>query len=313
MTINPKNGYVMTGPSISPENWFKLNGEDMVASMMPTCDIVLVKEIFTSCIEAAKILEVDKKFSDSLKTALLQLPPIKIGKNGGIQEWFEDYEESHPNHRHTSHLLGLYPFSQITLEKTPKLAKAAERTLQLRLSAEGWEDTEWSRANMICSYARLKRPVEAYKSTHMLLKEFTRENLLSISPKGIAMAPYDIFIFDGNIAGAAGIAEMLLQAHEGYIDFLPALPKEWNTGHLKGFCVQGGGEVDLSWENGIVNFAKLKANCKSNFSIKLPTNYSKMIFYKNGNTITIKPDKRNIIQINLEKNDLLEMKFYYSI
>ena len=117
----------------------------------------------SNCVRASEILDTDREFADSLRTAIAQLPPIQLRANGAIREWFEDFEEAHPNHRHTSHLLALYPFSQITLEKTPELAEAARKTIENRLSAENWEDTEWSRANMICMYARLKDAQEAYK------------------------------------------------------------------------------------------------------------------------------------------------------
>ena len=117
--------------------------------MMPACDRELAYEILSNCVRASEILDTDREFADSLRTAIAQLPPIQLRANGAIREWFEDFEEAHPNHRHTSHLLALYPFSQITLEKTPELAEAARKTIENRLSAENWEDTEWSRANMI--------------------------------------------------------------------------------------------------------------------------------------------------------------------
>lgn len=309
MVINPHNGYLMTGPSISPENWFKVDGEGMVASMMPTCDRELAFETFTACIEAAKILNTDKKFADSLKVALSKLPPIKIGKSGAVQEWFEDYEEAQPNHRHTSHLLALYPFSQITLEKTPELAKAARKTIEKRLAAEGWEDTEWSRANMICFYARLKDAAEAYKSVELLQKDFTRENLLSISPAGIALAPYDIFIFDGNTAGAAGIAEMLLQNHEGYIEFLPALPEQWHTGRFKGLCITGGAEVDLQWKNSIVESAQIRATSDNIFRLKLPANGQVPQFVKDGKSIQLKQKTKGLVEFSLKKGEVLILKY----
>ena len=107
-------------------------------------DLQLVREIFTSCIQASDILGVDKTFAENLEAALTKLPPIQLRANGAIREWFEDYEEAHPNHRHTSHLLALYPFSQITLDKTPELAVAARKTIEARLNADNWEDTEWS-------------------------------------------------------------------------------------------------------------------------------------------------------------------------
>ena len=225
---DPKSGYLMTGPSISPENWFRTaGGEEMVASMMPACDRELAYEILSNCVRASEILDTDREFADSLRTAIAQLPPIQLRANGAIREWFEDFEEAHPNHRHTSHLLALYPFSQITLEKTPELAEAARKTIENRLSAENWEDTEWSRANMICMYARLKDAQEAYKSVQLLQGKLSRENLMTVSPGGIAGAEGDIYSFDGNPAGTAGMAEMLIQNHEGYVEFLPCLPVEW--------------------------------------------------------------------------------------
>lgn len=219
---DPKSGYLMTGPSISPENWFRTaGGEEMVASMMPACDRELAYEILSNCVRASEILDTDREFADSLRTAIAQLPPIQLRANGAIREWFEDFEEAHPNHRHTSHLLALYPFSQITLEKTPELAEAARKTIENRLSAENWEDTEWSRANMICMYARLKDAQEAYKSVQLLQGKLSRENLMTVSPGGIAGAEGDIYSFDGNPAGTAGMAEMLIQNHEGYVESYP--------------------------------------------------------------------------------------------
>ena len=236
---DPKSGYLMTGPSISPENWFRTaGGEEMVASMMPACDRELAYEILSNCVRASEILDTDREFADSLRTAIAQLPPIQLRANGAIREWFEDFEEAHPNHRHTSHLLALYPFSQITLEKTPELAEAARKTIENRLSAENWEDTEWSRANMICMYARLKDAQEAYKSVQLLQGKLSRENLMTVSPGGIAGAEGDIYSFDGNPAGTAGMAEMLIQNHEGYVEFLPCLPVEWKDGSFKGLCLR---------------------------------------------------------------------------
>lgn len=308
MVVNPNNGYLMTGPSTSPENSFIYKGEELSLSMMPTADRVLAFEALTSCIEISEILGVDKEFRDSLKNALAKLPPIKIGKNGGVQEWFEDFDEAQPNHRHTSHLLALYPFSQISPVKTPVLAEAARKTMELRLAAEGWEDVEWSRANMISNYARLLDAEKAYESVVLLERNFSRENLLTISPEGIAGAPYDIFIFDGNEAGGAGIAEMLLQSHEGYIQFLPALPKEWHTGSFKGLHTQGGAEVDLKWANGEVTEAKLKAISANTFRLKVPQRTKKAQFSKNGKAFNLTPDVDGFVEVKLSANDFIELK-----
>jgi alpha-L-fucosidase 2 len=307
MVEHPENGYLMTGPSISPENWFKVDGEEMVASMMPACDRQLAYEIFSACIQAAGILGIDEVFSSNLQTALSKLPPIQVRANGAISEWFEYDEEAHPNHRHTSHLLALYPFSQITLDKTPELAAAARRTIENRLSAKDWEDTEWSRANMICFYARLKDPIEAYKSVNMLQGKLSRENLLTISPAGIAGAPNDIYAFDGNTAGSAGIAEMLIQHHEGYVEFLPCLPKEWKNGSYKGLCIRGGAKVAANWRNSVIDFASLEATADNRFTIKVPRG-KKYTVTLNGKAVESTSDNNGLLTLMMKKSDLLEMK-----
>lgn len=309
MTVHPKYGYLVTGPSTSPENAYNYNGSIISLSMMPTSDRVLVCELFNSVIQASKVLNVDKQFSDSLQKALAKIPPLQISKkNGGVQEWLEDYDEAFPNHRHTCHLIALYPYNQISSEKTPELAKAAKQTLTNRLTAAGWEDVEWSRANIICYNARLKNPKEAYESVVLLQRNFMRENLLTISPKGIAGAPYDIFIFDGNEAGAAGMAEMLVQSQEGYIEFLPALPEEWKTGYFKGLCVLGGGIVDLKWTEKQIETATIKATCNQNFKIKLIDNKIPQ-FYKNGKRIMLKQVANGFVSFSLAKDESMELMY----
>lgn len=305
---DPKSGYLMTGPSISPENWFRTaGGEEMVASMMPACDRELAYEILSNCVQASEILNTDREFADSLRTAIAQLPPIQLRANGAIREWFEDFEEAHPNHRHTSHLLALYPFSQITLEKTPELAEAARKTIENRLSAENWEDTEWSRANMICMYARLKDAQEAYKSVQLLQGKLSRENLMTVSPGGIAGAEGDIYSFDGNPAGTAGMAEMLVQNHEGYVEFLPCLPDEWKEGSFKGLCIRGGAEVAAEWTNAVINSASLKATANQTFKVKLPQGKSYKVML-NGKEAVANPDVKGLITVDMKKNDLLEIR-----
>ncbi len=305
---DPKSGYLMTGPSISPENWFRTaGGEEMVASMMPACDRELAYEILSNCVRASEILDTDREFADSLRTAIAQLPPIQLRANGAIREWFEDFEEAHPNHRHTSHLLALYPFSQITLEKTPELAEAARKTIENRLSAENWEDTEWSRANMICMYARLKDAQEAYKSVQLLQGKLSRENLMTVSPGGIAGAEGDIYSFDGNPAGTAGMAEMLVQNHEGYVEFLPCLPDEWKEGSFKGLCIRGGAEVAAEWTNAVINSASLKATANQTFKVKLPQGKSYKVML-NGKEAVANPDAKGLITVDMKKNDLLEIR-----
>ena len=304
---DPKSGYLMTGPSISPENWFRTaGGEEMVASMMPACDRELAYEILSNCVRASEILDTDREFADSLRTAIAQLPPIQLRANGAIREWFEDFEEAHPNHRHTSHLLALYPFSQITLEKTPELTEAARKTIENRLSAENWEDTEWSRANMICMYARLKDAQEAYKSVQLLQGKLSRENLMTVSPGGIAGAEGDIYSFDGNPAGTAGMAEMLIQNHEGYVEFLPCLPVEWKDGSFKGLCLKGGAEATAEWTNAVINKASLKATADQVLKVKIPQG-KKYIVLLNGKEAIANPDAKGLITVDMKRGDLLEL------
>lgn len=304
---DPKSGYLMTGPSISPENWFRTaGGEEMVASMMPACDRELAYEILSNCVQASEILNTDREFADSLRTAIAQLPPIQLRANGAIREWFEDFEEAHSNHRHTSHLLALYPFSQITLEKTPELAEAARKTIENRLSAENWEDTEWSRANMICMYARLKDAQEAYKSVQLLQGKLSRENLMTVSPGGIAGAEGDIYSFDGNPAGTAGMAEMLVQNHEGYVEFLPCLPVEWKDGSFKGLCLKGGAEATAEWTNAVINKASLKATVDQVLKVKVPQGKKYRVLLNSKEAIA-NPDAKGLITVEMKRGDLLEL------
>jgi alpha-L-fucosidase 2 len=308
MVTDPVSGFLMTGPSTSPENSFRYQGRDLSLSMMPACDRVFVYELFTSCISASEILSIDEGFRTSLKTALKKLPPLKISKTGEIQEWFADYEKAIPNHRHTTHLTALYPFAQISTAKTPELAAAASKTIQYRLDAPGWEDVEWSRANMINFFARLKESEKALGSINILLKNLTRENLLTISVAGIAGANLDIFVLDGNEAAASGISEMLIQSHEDYIEFIPALPEKWKTGYYKGLCVRGGATVDAEWENMKIRKASLKAVADNTFCIKLPDSKN-AAFLRNGNVYLAEKIDNDLVKFDLKKDDILEIKY----
>jgi len=302
---DPHTGYLMTGPSTSPENSFLADGREYALSMSPTSDRVLVYEAFESFVESALILGIDTMFRQSVEEAMAKLPPLQIGQDGTLQEWFEDYDLAHPNHRHSSHLLAFYPFNQISMKQTPELAEAVNKSVYRQLNAENWEDVEWSRANMICFYARLKNAEEAYKNMKSLLVEFTRENLFTMSPAGIASAESDIFSFDANEAAPAGLVEMLIQSHEGYIELLPALPKELKTGYFKGLCVRGGGEVDLNWKNSQVTFARLTATADYGFKILNVRGLQKLKVTKNGQPF--KPDyTAGTFSFELKRGDCVE-------
>lgn len=306
MVEDPSGKYLLTGPSISPENSFVYNNTALSASMMPTCDRVLAYEILNSTLQSARILNVDIDFQNDIENALQKLPPIRLMANGGIREWLEDYQEAIPNHRHTTHLLSLYPFNQISLDYTPELAKGALTTIENRLSAPDWEDVEWSRANMICYYARLHKNQEAYNSINTLLEKLIRDNLFSVSPVGIAGAATDIFAIDGNQAAAAGIAEMLVQSQNGYIELLPCLPEQWDKGACTGLCIRGGGQVDFSWDRQGIKTATIHAKNDYPYRIKMPKENRYEILL-NQKRIGMDPDEHGLISIPMNQGDTLNL------
>jgi alpha-L-fucosidase 2 len=269
MVEHPQHHWLVTGPSESPENWFIApDGKHCSDSMGPTVDRVLVYGLLSGCIEASTTLGVDEEFRAKAKSALDRLPPFQIGKHGQLQEWLEDFEDAIPNHRHTSHLIALYPEHQISPVTTPALAQAARVTIERRISQPNWEASEWGRANLVNYYARLLDGESAHKHFVGLLSQAVEDSLLTYSSGGVAGAESNIFSLDGNTAGAAGVAEMLLQSQAGEIHLLPALPSAWPRGRISGLCARGGVQVSLSWSEGKLVSATLKSKQTGTHSVR---------------------------------------------
>lgn len=276
--------YLATIPGASPEHG--------TLEIMPAMDIAVISDIFTQVLRCYDILEKNKNdgYYAEVSEALSKLAPYRISPAGAIAEWtFNDRANATDGdttyHRHTSHLLGLYPYSQITPDKTPELARAALNSIKGRFDRDDFEHTEWTCINAQAFYARLKDGDSAYKYLNKLGSMFTFPNFLSYSPGGVAAAPYDILAVDATFGMAAATSEMLLQSHSDRLEFLPALPKQWSSGRISGMVGRGAFEVDIDWDDYKLASAKItsKAGNKCTIFKNAATDWSTAEILKDDN------------------------------
>jgi len=304
LVADPEHGWLVTGPSNSPENAFRLpDGRVAHTCLGPTMDEQILRELFENTAAAARELNVDPQLASSLDAARVKLAPNQIGPDGRLQEWLEPYEEVEPHHRHTSHLYGLFPSDQISQFGTPELAEAAKKTL----IARGDESTGWSMAWKICFWARLGDGDHAERLLHRLLKPTGAVGYNMTNGGGTYPNLFDAhppFQIDGNFGATAGIVEMLMQSHRELpnepftVSLLPALPSKWRSGQVKGMKARGGVDVDIDWADGKLKSARLQSTQNTSRLIRLRTNVPVVVRIGND-SVSVRQEAAHVVSFDL--------------
>ena len=297
--VEDKEGKLITSPSTSPENkYISPSGYQGATFYGGTADLAMIRACLIQVIEASKLLNTDTEFRLKAENTLARMHPYQIGKKGNLQEWYYDWEDQDPQHRHQSHLFGLFPGAQITPALTPELANACRKSLEIK----GDETTGWSKGWRINLWARLGDGNHAYKMYRELLKYVDPDGVKTSYNRGGGTYPnlfdaHPPFQIDGNFGGAAAVAEMLVQSHSGYIEMLPALPDAWKSGHFEGLKVRGGAAVSALWEQGVLKTVTFKATVPYRYILKMPKSWN--------------PDK--LTKQKSESIDIQDGKIYISL
>jgi alpha-L-fucosidase 2 len=277
---DPKTGWLISTPSNSPENGGLVAG--------PTMDHQLIRSLFKACVEASQILNIDTEFAKQLESIIPKIAPNQIGQHGQLQEWLEDIDDPNNKHRHVSHLWGMHPGADITWEKSPDLMEAVKQSLYFR----GDDGTGWSLAWKINFWARLLDGNHAYELIKLLFRPVSSQNTAYQGGGGSYLNLFDAhppFQIDGNFGAAAGVVELLIQSHQGYVELLPALPDALSNGKISGVCARGGFELAFGWKDGVLQqvdvLSKAGKKCKLKYgdnSIEFDTKKNKTYHLTNS-------------------------------
>ena len=276
MVEDPRTGWLVTFPDWSPENrFFREEGKQSHFTLSPTMSVAVIREVLTNFVTASEVLGVDEDLRAEVQAALPKLPPFQINKHGGLQEWLKDFDEALPGHRHLSPLYPTYPGNQISPLTTPELAEAVKTSILRRLEyGEGYGYVGHSRSWMVNQFARLFEPDLAHEQLEVLIGKCALPNMFSTHMMGHRTIDRKTHCIEGNMAYTAGVAEMLVQSHLGFVHLLPSLPKEkWPRGHIKGIKARGGYVVDIEWQNGrlarAVIHSKITGTCPVRYGDKV--------------------------------------------